>query len=78
MSYSMHKRRRAWQEAQEQKREAKPLGTKEKPTEAKHEPQEDAELTIEQVKEELERLGVKFSHNTGEKKLREKLENATK
>lgn len=78
MSYSMHRRRRAWIEAQSKQQDTKPLRVKEKPVEVKSEAKKSAELTIEQVKEELERLGVKFSHNTGEKKLREKLENATK
>lgn len=33
-------------------------------------------LRIEEVKKHLDRLGVKYSHNTGETKLREKLTDA--
>lgn len=43
-------------------------------TESQNEP----ELSVDEVKEQLKELGVKFAHNTSEEKLREKLADAIK
>jgi hypothetical protein len=37
---------------------------------------ENESLTVKEVKVKLDELGVKYSHNTSEAKLREKLKNA--
>jgi len=37
-----------------------------------------SKLTLKQVRKELDKLGVKYAHNTGEQKLREKLQDELK
>lgn len=47
--------------------------------ETQQEPKQDvSKLTLKQVKKELDKLNIPYAHNTGEDKLRKKLEDAIK
>lgn len=45
-------------------------------TESQSEPLDIENMDIDQVRAELDKLGVKYAHNTGEAKLKERLTNA--
>ena len=63
---------------EEEKRKAKELTQAEETTatEAENEPLNVDEMTTDELKAMLDKLGVKYSHNTGEAKLKERLKDA--
>ena len=63
---------------EEEKRKGKELTKAEETTatEAENEPLNVDEMTTDELKAMLDKLGVKYSHNTGDAKLKERLNNA--